>query len=140
MPEQPSPFGPSTALILIDLQNAIDAPVWRGLNNPRLFSDLQRVLARWRALGWPVYLVAHDSKFPDSPFRPSQPGNDFKAEFTPRESERIIRKTTNSAFLSTDLERRLHDAGHRTLVIGGAVTNTSVEATVRVAGDLGFDT
>ena len=44
----------------------------------------------------------------------------------------------NSAFIGTDLERSLRAAGIDTLVITGVGTNNSEEATVRMAGNLGF--
>ena len=49
-------------------------------------------------------------------------------------------KRANSAFIGTALERHLHDAGIGTLLIAGVITNNSVEATVRMAGNLGFAT
>ena len=49
-------------------------------------------------------------------------------------------KRTNNAFIGTDLESRLRDANHTTLVVTGVITNNSVEATVRMAGNLGFKT
>ena len=51
-----------------------------------------------------------------------------------------IAKQTNSAFVGNDFERRLRSAGHTTLFIAGVITNNSVEATVRAAGNLGFET
>jgi nicotinamidase-related amidase len=51
-----------------------------------------------------------------------------------------VPKRTNSAFIGTDLERRLRAAGHLTLVVAGVSTSNSVEATVRMAGNLGFAT
>ena len=133
------PFDRNSALIVIDVQNAMDSPVWSGRNNPDLLANLAAVLACWREFRWPIYHVAHDSRFPDSPYRPGQPGNEFKLEVRPLAGEYVIRKNTCSAFASSDLESRLRAAGHLTLVVGGIVTNNSVEATVRAAGDLGFD-
>jgi len=87
-----------------------------------------------------VIHVRHDSVEPQSPYRPGQPGNDFKPQTAPRPGEAVIVKRTNSAFIGTDLERRLREAGHCALVVAGVITNNSVEATVRMAGNLGFDT
>jgi len=56
------------------------------------------------------------------------------------QSETVIAKQTNSAFIGTDLEKRLRSAGHAALVVAGVITNNSVEATVRMAGNLGFVT
>ena len=52
----------------------------------------------------------------------------------------MIVKRTNSAFIGTDLEAQLHGAKQTVLVIAGVITNNSVEATVRMAGNLGFET
>ena len=49
-------------------------------------------------------------------------------------------KRTNSAFIGTDLESRLRRANQILLVAIGVITNNSVEATVRMAGNLGFET
>jgi nicotinamidase-related amidase len=86
------------------------------------------------------YHIRHDSRFPDSAYRPGRPGNNFKPEVAPLAGEAIVAKQTNSAFIGTDLESRLRAAGHTTLFIAGVITNNSVEATVRMAGNLGFDT
>ena len=52
----------------------------------------------------------------------------------------MIAKRTNSAFIGTGLEARLRAARQTVLVIAGVITNNSVEATVRMAGNLGFHT
>ncbi|CAM3721769.1 Isochorismatase-like domain-containing protein [Bordetella sputigena] len=54
--------------------------------------------------------------------------------------EPVIAKRTNNAFIGTALEERLRANGHDTLVVAGVITNNSVEATVRMAGNLGFQT
>ena len=76
---------------------------------------------------------------PASQYRPGQPGNEFKPEAQPLAGEAVIRKRTNSAFIGMDLESRLRQAGQHVLVVTGVTTNNSVEATVRMAGNLGFD-
>ena len=52
----------------------------------------------------------------------------------------MIGKQTNSAFIGTGFEEVLRQAGHTVLVIAGVITNNSVEATARMAGNLGFET
>ena len=127
------------ALILIDLQKAIDHSSWGQRNNPRAEANVTRLLAAWRSRRLPVYHVRHDSVEPASTYRPGQPGNEFKPEAAPVADEPVIVKHTNSAFIGTDLEARLRAAGHVRLAIAGVITNNSVEATVRMAGNLGFD-
>jgi len=138
-----APLPPDAALLIVDVQNAIDAPAWAKdgpRNNLDAEANIARLLAAWRGSLRPVFHVRHDSTEPGSAYRPGQPGNDFKDAARPAPGETIIAKSTNSAFIGTDLERRLRAAGIRTLVVAGVITNNSVEATVRMAGNLGFDT
>ena len=102
--------------------------------------QIGRLLVHWRQRGWPVWHVRHDSTSPTSHYRPGQPGNEFKPEVAPSSGETVISKRTNSAFIGTDLEKRLRAGGHTVLVVVGVITNNSVEATVRMAGNLGFVT
>ncbi len=129
-----------TLLLLIDLQKAIDHPSWGERNNPNAEAKIAQLLQHWRRKGWPVWHVRHDSTEAASHYRPGQVGHAFKAEATPLPGEPVIAKQTNSAFIGTDLEARLRDGGHRALVIAGVITNNSVEASVRMAGNLGFAT
>jgi nicotinamidase-related amidase len=131
------------ALVLIDLQKAIDRPDWARhgpRNNPDAERNIARLLEVWRNRGFPIYHVRHDSRHADSSYRPGQPGHDFKPEAMPLPGETIIGKQTNSAFIETDLERQLRAAGCVALLIAGVITNNCVEATVRMAGNLGFET
>ena len=133
----------NTALLVIDVQKAIDDPVWSKegpRNNLGAERNMARLLDHWRARAHPIFHIRHDSVKPVSPYRPDRAGNAFKAEVTPLDGEPIIPKTTNNAFIKTDLEQRLRHAGIDTLVIAGVITNNSVEATVRMAGNLGFNT
>jgi nicotinamidase-related amidase len=126
--------------LLIDLQQAIDHPDWRLRNNPGAEQQAMRLLTHWRMRKWPVIHVRHDSTDPKSHYRPGQPGHAFKPETAPLPDEMVIAKTTNSAFIGTQLEAQLRAAGHTALVVAGVITNNSVEATVRMAGNLGFAT
>jgi nicotinamidase-related amidase len=135
----PDPLAPTAALLIIDLQKAIDAPYWGPRNNPDCERNVAALLERWRATGRPIYHIKHDSTEPQSAYRPGQPGNDFKDEVKPRPGERIIAKRVNSAFIGTDLAALLRDLRHGPLVVTGVLTNNSVEATVRMGGNLDFE-
>ena len=134
------PLPRDAALIVIDVQQAIDHPSWGERNNPGAERNIAALLDRWRTTGRPIYHVRHDSTEPESHYRPGQPGHEFKPEAAPRAGETVIAKRVNSAFIGTDLERNLRAAGSNVLVVAGVITNNSVEATVRMAGNLGFDT
>jgi nicotinamidase-related amidase len=129
-----------SVLLLIDLQKAIDDPSWGPRNNPAAEKHIGCLLDHWRSRRWPVWHVRHDSTEPHSHYRPGQPGNEFKPEAAPRAGELIIPKRTNSAFIGTDLEEHLRAGAHKAIVVVGVITNNSVEATVRMAGNLGFST
>lgn len=133
----------NTALLIIDVQKAIDDPVWSKegpRNNLDAERNIARLLERWRKCSCPIFHIRHDSLKPISPYRTDQPGNAFKLEACPAEGEPVIAKRTNNAFIGTDLEQRLRGAAITTLAIAGVITNNSVEATVRMAGNLGFNT
>lgn len=130
------------ALIIIDVQKAIDAPYHAAegpRNNLGPEANIARLLSVWRRQGRRVIHVRHNSTFPTSAYAQGQSGNDFKDEASPLAGETVVAKTVNSAFIGTDLERLLRQAGVSRLVIAGVVTNNSVEATVRMAGNLGFE-
>ena len=134
------PLPANAALMVIDMQKAIDHPSWGERNSPEAEKNVAALLAAWREAGRPVYHIRHDSSEPASHYRPGQPGHDFKPECQPVAGEAVIAKETNSAFIGTDLEARLRGANHTLLIVAGVMTNNSVEATVRMAGNLGFDT
>ena len=136
----PSPWPQDAALIVIDLQKAIDHPSWGQRNNPEAESHVAALLHAWRASRRPIYHVRHDSTEPASHYRPGQPGHEFKPEAQPLPGETVVAKRTNSAFIGTGLEARLRAARQTVLVIVGVITNNCVEATVRMAGNLGFRT
>ena len=136
----PVPLPLGTALIVIDVQKAIDHSSWGERNNPDAEQNIGALIAGWRSTHRPIYHIRHDSIEPDSHYRPGQPGNDFKPDVRPLAQETIVVKTTNSAFIGTGLEAMLSAANLGILVVTGVITNNSVEATVRMAGNLGFET
>jgi nicotinamidase-related amidase len=122
----PIPLPPANALLIIDLQNAIDHPSWGERNNPDAEANVAALLQQWRTTRRPIYHIRHDSTDPQSHYRPGQPGNDFKPEVRPLPSETVIAKQTTSAFIGTDLEARLRALGQNLLVVAGVITNNSV--------------
>lgn len=137
------PIPPNAALIIIDVQQAIDHPKWMrwgARNNSQAEECIAQLLTAWRNSQRPIFHVRHMSREADSPYRPHQPGNDFKSQVAPLPHERIVEKSTNSAFIGTTLEVDLRSSAIDTLIITGVITNNSVEATARMAGNLGFTT
>jgi len=129
----------NSALVVIDQQKGIDSPKLGARNNPDAQIEILNLLSRWRELNWPIFHVRHRSTQVDSVFWPEQVGFDFKPEFLPRDKEHVIEKQTPCAFTHTNLQNLLIQHGITCVVVVGASTNNSVEATVRAGGCLGFN-
>lgn len=132
----------SPALLIIDMQLAIDHSSWAAAgprNNSFAEANVARLLATWRARSWFILHIRHDSREPNSTFRPDGPGAAFKSEAMPILGEAVLSKHTANAFLSTNLEARLKERRIGALVVAGVTTNNSVESTVRMAAEIGFD-
>ncbi len=127
-----------STLLVIDVQEAIDDASWGPRNNDGAEGAIAALIAAWRSEALPIVHIRHDSLDPRSPYRPGAPGHRFKALAQPLAEERIIAKHANSAFIGTRLEEALDEIGATTLVVCGALTPNSVEATVRHAGNLGY--
>jgi len=127
------------ALLVIDVQQGFDDPAWGTRNNPDAENHIVRLLQAWREQEGLVVCVQHLSTEPDSPLRPGQPGVQLREAVRPLDSELLIQKHVNSAFIGTDLQARLDDQGIDTLIITGLTTNHCVSTTARMAANLGFD-
>jgi nicotinamidase-related amidase len=136
---KPMPRLPSdTALLVIDVQEAIDDPRWGPRNNAGAEDRIAALIAAWRQARMPILHVRHDSAEPRSPYRRGAPGHAFKAAAMPLAGEAIVAKRGTSAFIGTRLDRALTEAGVTTLVVCGVLTHNSVAATVGHAGNLGY--
>lgn len=125
-------------LMVVDMQSAIDDPRWGALNNPQADDNVAALLATWREGGLPVLHVRHDSPEAASPYRADAPGHAFKPCAAPLANEPVFAKQTTSAFCDGRLDATLTRLGVTCLVLCGVLTQNSVEATARAAGDLGY--
>jgi nicotinamidase-related amidase len=126
-------------LLLIDVQRAFDDPSWPPRNNPDAEARIAELLAAWRLVGAPLVHVRHESAAPDGLFKRGTPAFEFKDEAQPQPGETIVDKRVNSAFIGTDLEQLLRDAGATGVVIAGLTTDHCASTTARMAANLGFD-
>lgn len=127
---------------MIDIQKGLNqSEYWGGSrNNPSAESNCRIILDYFRSKSWPLFHIQHRSTHPDSPLFPGKPGQEIKAEVAPLESETVVAKSTNSAFVGTALDELLKNRGITGLVIVGLTTDHCVSATVRSAADLGYNT
>jgi len=137
-------FGPDTALLVIDAQKGVnELRHWGGpdgrRNNPGAEGHIQTLIEAFRSKGLPVIYTAHNSRQAISPLKLGTPGGEFLTGIVPRDDELVIHKDVNSAFVGTTLELELRRRGVHRLVSVGYFTNFCVETTVRMAGNMGYD-
>ena len=137
-----TPFTKNAALIIVDVQQGFVEEAYFGgnRNNPDAEAKMSEILQIWRETKRPIFHIKHNSTNSLSPLRPELPGNAIHPAVAPQGDEPVIEKNVNSAFIGTDLEQRLQDAGIEQLVIVGLTTNHCVSTTTRMAGNLGFET
>lgn len=129
----------NAVLLVIDVQKAFDNPKWGTRNNPSAETNIAQLLKAWRAAGRRVIHVHHRNPRSGSLFNPGAPGVEVKPEGEPLAGEPVLFKDVNSAFIGTDLEKRLRSEGVTTLVLVGLTTDHCMSTTTRMAGNLGFE-
>ena len=128
------------ALIVVDVQQGFDDPVWGKRNNPDCERNIAALIEAWRSNGQPIVFVRHDGEEQDSPFTPGQRGNDFQ-EIVAGEPDLLVVKSVNSAFHGEpDLAAWLRAEGIEGIAVCGIQTNMCCETTARVGANLGFET
>jgi|TARA_B110000093_G_scaffold168296_1_gene195303 nicotinamidase-related amidase len=130
------------ALLIVDVQKAFLEKDYPGLKRNNLDAEKTcgLILNKWRELKFPVIHVRHSSVNPDSKLHKSKPGFSFNDYVLPIDGEHVLTKTVNSAFIGTNLETLLNDQNLKTLVIVGMTTNHCISTTVRMSGNLGYET
>lgn len=135
----------STALLIIDVQNAILRGKGEGARQQIVDAALDAMVKRLamlqieaREADIPVILVQHDGPEGHRLARGSE-GWQIRPELAPRAGELVIHKTASDSFYATDLQQRLMERGIRHLVVGGCMTQFCVDTTARSAVAHGFD-
>jgi len=125
------------AVVMIDAQHEyLDGKLALPAIGPAL-NEIERLLARARALRAPIIHVVHHGKAGGA-FAPGSPGAEIAAQAAPAPGEAVVAKGLPNAFASTDLADRLHALKRPSIIIAGFMTHMCVEATARAAIDLGF--
>ena len=135
-------FIKSTALILVDVQKAFLEKDYPGLkrNNINAEKVCGIILNKWRDLNLPVIHIRHSSTNPNSKLHESKPGFLFNDYVIPLKSETVLTKNVNSGFIGTNLSSILNDLNVDSLVFVGMTTNHCISSTVRMSGNLGYQT
>lgn len=130
------------ALILVDVQKAFLEKDYPGINRNNHDAEFicGNILSKWRELKLPIIHVRHSSTNPDSKLHKTKPGFEFNDHVKPLDNEVVLTKKVNSAFIGTNLENILNNMNINTLVFIGMTTNHCISSTVRMSGNLGFET
>ena len=167
----PYPFAPGkTALVVIDMQRDFVEPGGFGAslgNDVSLLHSaiepIARLLAAWRARGWPVVHTRESHKADLSDCPPAkrlrgdptlrigdagpmgkllirgEPGTSIIPALAPQTGELVIDKPGKGMFWSTGLHEMLHAQGVTHLVFTGVTTEVCVQTSMREANDRGYD-
>ena len=138
-------FDKSTALLLVDVQEGVNYVKYYGgpsgkRNNDNAEENMRCLLTEWRRLGKQVAFTRHNSRELNSPLKLSLETGKQIEGLDIHESDIVVDKDVNSGFIGTSLELELRRSGIDRLVVMGFYTNYCIETTVRMAGNLGFDT
>ena len=138
-------FDDATALLLIDVQKGVDDTNYYGgptgrANNPAAKDNIRSILQAWREKGGKVAFTRHDSVEVGSPLKLSLESGQQLDGMEIREGVIAVSKSVNSGFIGTSLDLDLRRASIQRLCVVGFFTTVCVETTVRMAGNMGFDT
>jgi nicotinamidase-related amidase len=138
-------FGRDSCLLLIDVQTGVNAfQHWGGengrRNNPDAEDKMRSLLNQFRDSGNQIAFTRHNSREAASPLKLSLDTGAQIEGLETNDSDIVVIKDVNSGFLGTSLEIQLRRANIKRLVVVGFFTNVCVETTVRMAGNMGFDT
>lgn len=131
----------NAALIVIDVQEGFDDPMFMGKrNNPDADRNIEAIIKTWEKSRRPIVIVQHNSVSSGSVLNPSKPGNALKHYVKKVKPDLAVTKSVNSAFYGTpDLNQWLKSSDIHQVVIIGIQTNMCCETTARMAGNLGYD-
>lgn len=128
------------AILVVDLQNEY----WPQGNFPLVgieaaTANAARVVAHARDKGDLVVNIRHE--MPGGPiFVPGSDGAQINDAVLPQGDEPVVTKNFPNSFRETGLDEMLKDKGIEEVVVIGAMSHMCVDATVRAANDLGYQT
>jgi nicotinamidase-related amidase len=124
---------PHTALLIVDVQNAVVAKAHR---RDEVVANIDRLVAKARAERVPVIWVQHSSdELPEN-----SAGWQYVAELQREASEPLVHKKYGDSFEATTLEAELARGRIGRLVVAGAQTDACIRATLHGAFVRGYDT
>jgi nicotinamidase-related amidase len=129
----------NTVLILIDIQNIYFTEGKYKLRGPEnAAQNAAKLLRYFRDKMLPVIHIKH--LFDGAGYLEElEYLRAFHSLVTPETDEIIIEKQYPSAFLGTELDKRLKSLGIQRLVIAGMMTHMCIDTTIRASQDYGYE-
>lgn len=121
----------TTALLVIDVQEALCAGEWAAFDIDNVVDRINAITARARAIGAPVIYIQHEE--PDSPLAAGAEGWQLYARLAAQPGDPRVRKTATDSFHKTELQAVLQAHGVDRLVVCGLQSEFCVDSTVRGA-------
>ena len=132
----PSPTDEKSALLLIDVQQAMFGPDEICHQPESVIETAADLLHRARGENVPVFHVQHCED--GGSFTPKSASWQIHPAVAPGPDEAVIEKWAASAFYRTDLDAQLRAQGITRLVIAGLQTEFCIDTACRVAQSLGY--
>lgn len=126
----------STALLIIDVQQALCAGAYKAFEAERVIERINQVSRRFRAAGAPVVVIQHEAA--NSLFAHASAGWQLAPGLEVAADDVLLRKTAPDSFHCTDLQAMLQARGVKNLVICGLQSEFCVDTTTRRALALGY--
>lgn len=124
---------PNSALVVIDVQNAVVADAHR---RDEVIANINALVDKARARQVPVIWVQHsDDEMPQD-----SDGWQYVPELKREDSEPLVHKSYGDSFEDTILEKELEQRGVGRLVVTGAQSDACIRATIHGAFTRGYDT
>lgn len=127
----------TTALLIIDVQQALCSGEEAAFDIDRVIDKINGVGAMARSAGAPVILIQHEEDSGEMQF--DSEGWQLAEGLATAPADFRIRKTTPDSFHGTELHQLLQERGIGSLIICGLQSDFCVNATVRRAMTLGYN-
>jgi nicotinamidase-related amidase len=126
----------TTALLIIDVQQALCAGEWAVFDAARVIDRINQVTPLARSAAAPVVFIQHEES--EGPMLYDQEGWQLDPRLNALPSDLYVRKKTCDSFHNTDLQALLQARGITQLIACGLQSEFCVDSTVRRALALGY--
>ncbi|WP_277655879.1 cysteine hydrolase family protein [Seleniivibrio woodruffii] len=130
------------ALLVIDIQNDyFKGGLMELVGAEKAADNAKTVISKFRREKLPVIYIQHVASRPEAGFfLPDTEGVKINERVKPLEDEKVIVKHFPNSFIRTGLQEHLDSLGITDITIVGMMTHMCVDATVRAARDMGYNT